>query len=300
MRVLMLGWEFPPFISGGLGTACYGLTKAMSTIGTDIIFVLPRPVTAPLSSHVEIAAPDPIAAEMAATADTVTKPVETTATSEDPSTIPVDTTRVPVDPSAIIQTPSRADMSQAADTSTTSGARDDKNTFHPSPATHAETGTTANGTFPSATPATPAATAVQMNGFENVRFRSVDAPWSIRTKARNRTKFHTLGRLSIHQRRKSLRHLLVFLHRTVLRRRGMVHRHRRAFLRPGGKVIRGPRHGAVNRRSRRRIPRHHRPRPAPLAIIMAPTFSPKYSVTPRSPPRSPDRKPLRWSMPTTG
>jgi len=35
MRVFMLGWEFPPFISGGLGTACYGLTKAMSGIGTD-------------------------------------------------------------------------------------------------------------------------------------------------------------------------------------------------------------------------------------------------------------------------
>ena len=29
MRVLMLGWEFPPFISGGLGTACYGITKAL-------------------------------------------------------------------------------------------------------------------------------------------------------------------------------------------------------------------------------------------------------------------------------
>ncbi len=42
MRVLMLGWEFPPFISGGLGTACYGLTKALSDLGTDILFVLPR------------------------------------------------------------------------------------------------------------------------------------------------------------------------------------------------------------------------------------------------------------------
>ncbi|HAL44887.1 MAG TPA: 4-alpha-glucanotransferase [Phycisphaerales bacterium] len=37
----MLGWEFPPFISGGLGTACYGLTKAMSHCGTEIAFVLP-------------------------------------------------------------------------------------------------------------------------------------------------------------------------------------------------------------------------------------------------------------------
>src|SRR5438876_1093410 len=29
MRILMLGWEFPPFIAGGLGVACYGLTKAL-------------------------------------------------------------------------------------------------------------------------------------------------------------------------------------------------------------------------------------------------------------------------------
>lgn len=25
MRVLMFGWEFPPYKSGGLGTACYGM-----------------------------------------------------------------------------------------------------------------------------------------------------------------------------------------------------------------------------------------------------------------------------------
>lgn len=38
----MLGWEFPPFISGGLGTACYGLTKAMGQLGMQIAFVLPK------------------------------------------------------------------------------------------------------------------------------------------------------------------------------------------------------------------------------------------------------------------
>lgn len=57
MRVFMLGWEFPPFISGGLGTACYGLTKAMSGIGTDIIFVIPRPIANPYSSHVRLVSP---------------------------------------------------------------------------------------------------------------------------------------------------------------------------------------------------------------------------------------------------
>lgn len=59
MRVFMLGWEFPPFISGGLGTACYGLTKAMSALGTDVLFVLPRPVAAPFSTHVNMLSPHP-------------------------------------------------------------------------------------------------------------------------------------------------------------------------------------------------------------------------------------------------
>src|SRR5215210_2659941 len=57
MRVFMLGWEFPPFISGGLGTACYGLTKALSSVGTDVIFVLPRPVATPFSTHVRLVSP---------------------------------------------------------------------------------------------------------------------------------------------------------------------------------------------------------------------------------------------------
>ncbi|MCU4157349.1 glycosyltransferase family 4 protein [Carboxylicivirga sp. A043] len=43
MKVLMFGWEFPPHISGGLGTACYGLTKGLSKIDDlDIVFVVPK------------------------------------------------------------------------------------------------------------------------------------------------------------------------------------------------------------------------------------------------------------------
>src|SRR4030042_4731120 len=43
MRVLMFGWEFPPHISGGLGTACYGLTKGLNQIGgVEILFVVPK------------------------------------------------------------------------------------------------------------------------------------------------------------------------------------------------------------------------------------------------------------------
>jgi glycosyltransferase involved in cell wall biosynthesis len=39
----MFGWEFPPHISGGLGTASYGLTRGLSTIpNLDILFVVPR------------------------------------------------------------------------------------------------------------------------------------------------------------------------------------------------------------------------------------------------------------------
>jgi len=40
----MLGWEFPPYISGGLGTACFGLTKALDALGHEVVFVLPRPI----------------------------------------------------------------------------------------------------------------------------------------------------------------------------------------------------------------------------------------------------------------
>jgi len=58
LKVFMLGWEFPPFISGGLGTACYGLTKAMSKLGLEITFVLPRMVRAEgLTSHINLRTP---------------------------------------------------------------------------------------------------------------------------------------------------------------------------------------------------------------------------------------------------
>ncbi|MDD3911261.1 MAG: glycogen/starch synthase, partial [Bacteroidales bacterium] len=41
MKVLMFGWEFPPHISGGLGTACYGITKGLSKQGVEVLFVMP-------------------------------------------------------------------------------------------------------------------------------------------------------------------------------------------------------------------------------------------------------------------
>ncbi len=40
-KVLMLGWEFPPIINGGLGVACHDLSSAMSTLA-DITMVVPK------------------------------------------------------------------------------------------------------------------------------------------------------------------------------------------------------------------------------------------------------------------
>lgn len=43
MRVLMFGWEFPPHISGGLGTACWGISNSLSKIkDIDLTFVVPK------------------------------------------------------------------------------------------------------------------------------------------------------------------------------------------------------------------------------------------------------------------
>jgi glycogen(starch) synthase len=42
MRVLMLGWEYPPHITGGLGTACEGLTTSLAARGVEIDFLVPK------------------------------------------------------------------------------------------------------------------------------------------------------------------------------------------------------------------------------------------------------------------
>ena len=42
MRVLMFGWEFPPHISGGLGTACHGLAKGLAANDVEVTFVIPE------------------------------------------------------------------------------------------------------------------------------------------------------------------------------------------------------------------------------------------------------------------
>ena len=42
MKVLMFGWEFPPHITGGLGTACFGMTKGLMNNNVDVTFVVPK------------------------------------------------------------------------------------------------------------------------------------------------------------------------------------------------------------------------------------------------------------------
>jgi len=51
----MFGWEFPPHISGGLGTACYGLTKALSGFSdVEVTFVVPRKFGDEVQSNVSL------------------------------------------------------------------------------------------------------------------------------------------------------------------------------------------------------------------------------------------------------
>ena len=38
----MFGWEFPPHIAGGLGTACYGMTRGLARNGVDVTFIVPH------------------------------------------------------------------------------------------------------------------------------------------------------------------------------------------------------------------------------------------------------------------
>lgn len=94
MRILMLGWEFPPFISGGLGTACFGLTRALDRKGHEVLFVLPRAIDQGVKSHVKLLGPDAALAPGApglpvpAPARSASAPVSHTA----PSTVTTTTT----------------------------------------------------------------------------------------------------------------------------------------------------------------------------------------------------------------
>ncbi|NQV09397.1 glycosyltransferase family 4 protein [Candidatus Woesearchaeota archaeon] len=54
MKILMLGWEFPPYSTGGLGTACHGLTKALAEKDVEITFVMPNGPDSAQAKHVNL------------------------------------------------------------------------------------------------------------------------------------------------------------------------------------------------------------------------------------------------------
>lgn len=54
MNILMLGWELPPHNSGGLGVACYHMSKALATAGASIDFVLPYDAHHPDTEYMRI------------------------------------------------------------------------------------------------------------------------------------------------------------------------------------------------------------------------------------------------------
>ena len=58
IEALMLGWEYPPHISGGLGTACEGLTRALAPLGVRIDFVVPHLFGQESAPHMRLTSPD--------------------------------------------------------------------------------------------------------------------------------------------------------------------------------------------------------------------------------------------------
>jgi glycosyltransferase involved in cell wall biosynthesis len=62
MKVLMFGWEFPPFYSGGLGPACAGLTKGLTRKGVHVTFVIPRKPS-DIKTHVNLVSAEEVLGE---------------------------------------------------------------------------------------------------------------------------------------------------------------------------------------------------------------------------------------------
>lgn len=60
MKVLVSGWEFAPHISGGLGTACFGLTESLAKENTQIIFVIPKTDNETIEEGLQIRSASPV------------------------------------------------------------------------------------------------------------------------------------------------------------------------------------------------------------------------------------------------
>lgn len=59
-KILMLGWEYPPHISGGLGTACQGLSEALARRGIEMTFVVPKVYGSEEADHMDLVSPETV------------------------------------------------------------------------------------------------------------------------------------------------------------------------------------------------------------------------------------------------
>ncbi|MBN1157324.1 glycosyltransferase family 4 protein [Candidatus Woesearchaeota archaeon] len=74
MRVLMFGWEFPPYASGGLGTACHGLTHGLNNKGVEVTFVIPKGGSDLKADHVKLISADSLSNIRVATVNSILTP----------------------------------------------------------------------------------------------------------------------------------------------------------------------------------------------------------------------------------
>lgn len=119
MRILMLGWEFPPFIAGGLGTACAGLTKGLHRLGHETTFILPKAVGEAKSPHVTLLGPEALKASV----DRIRRLVTTGNPAAADALAAAARAEVPIPPS--LGTPPEPGSKQAADLASMYPALDD-------------------------------------------------------------------------------------------------------------------------------------------------------------------------------
>lgn len=60
MKILMLGWELPPHNSGGLGVACFHMSKALAIEGAEIDFIVPYSARHPDTEFMKVYAATPL------------------------------------------------------------------------------------------------------------------------------------------------------------------------------------------------------------------------------------------------
>ncbi|MCI0343979.1 MAG: glycogen/starch synthase, partial [Chloroflexi bacterium] len=58
MKVLTLGWEFPPYFAGGVGVVCEALTRSLVRRGNEITYVMPWTPPAAAESGLELLGPE--------------------------------------------------------------------------------------------------------------------------------------------------------------------------------------------------------------------------------------------------